>query len=154
MVIERFEVVSEMTAQKWKLSRDPLYRGDSKDGVTVPTPTADDSVVRHVLFLEGPGRQTPYLSTSEQYELAENFAKGGDVWQTYVKDAVKHSVKHISNTELLGLMKGNGKGKAKWPEPYEVMQARRYVEEWGEHLLDFRNIIDPTSVVQSIFKRS
>ena len=143
-----------MTVRKWKQSRDPLFRGDRKNGVGVPTPSADASIVRHVLFLEGSGRESPYLSTSEQYDLAENFAQAGAVWNTYIKDAKAVGVGHISKSELLGLMKGNGKGKAKWPEPFEVMQARRYVEQWCEHLLDFRNAADPTSVVQHIFKRS
>jgi len=51
-------------------------------------------------------------------------------------------------------MKGNGKGKAKWPSSFEVMQARRYVEQWGEHLLDFRQIDDTAKVVKKIFKKS
>jgi hypothetical protein len=117
-----------MTTKKWKQSKDPLFRGDRKDGIGIPDPSADDSIVRHVLFLEGPGRRTPFLSTSEQYDLAEHFAQAGAVWKVYVMNAKKKNVKHISNSELLGLMRGNGKGKAKWPEPYEVMQARRYVE--------------------------
>jgi hypothetical protein len=143
-----------MTTRKWKQSKDLLFRGDRKDGIGIPDPSGDDSIVRHVLFLEGAGRKTPYLSTSEHYDLAENFAQAGAVWKTYVAKAKNKNVGHIGQTELLGLMKGNGKGKAKWPEPFEVMQARRYVEQWGEHLLDFRNVGDPASVVQEIFERS
>jgi len=139
--------------KKWKLSKDPLFRGDAKDSVCVPNPDADDSIVRHVMYFEGPGRETPYLSTSEEYELAENFANG-TVWQTYVKLAKKESVGHIGRTELLSLMKGNGKGKAQWPNPFEVMQARRYVEQWGEHLLDFREVEDPAKITKKIFSKS
>lgn len=143
-----------MTAKKkWRMSKDPLYRGDEKDSVCVPNPEADDSIVRHIMYFEGPGRKTPYLSTSEEYELAENFSNGS-VWKTFVRIARKESVLHISSTELLALMKGNGKGKAKWPNAFEVMQARRYVEQWGEHLLDFQKVGDPSEVTKKIFSKS
>ena len=59
-----------------------------------------------------------------------------------------------SRTELLSLMKGNGKGKAKWPSAFEVMQARRYVEQWEEHLLDFREVDDPAEATEKIFSKS
>jgi hypothetical protein len=71
-----------------------------------------------------------------------------------VKEAKKEGVSHISKTELLNLMKGNGKGKAKWPSAFEVMQARRYVEQWGEHLLDFRQVDSTVEAVKKIFKKS
>lgn len=143
-----------MTAKKkWKMSRDPLFRGDGKDSVSIPNPEADDSIVRHIMFFEGPGRETPYLSTSEEYELAENFSNGS-VWETSVKIAKKESVLHISRAELLSLMKGKGKGKAEWPNAFEVMQARRYVEQWGEHLLDFRKVENPSRVTEKIFSKS
>lgn len=143
-----------MTAKKkWKMSKDPLYRGDAKNAVCIPNPEADDSIVRHVMYFEGPGRETPYLSTSEEYEVAEKFSSGG-VWETFVRIVKKESVRHISRTELLSLMKGNGKGKAKWPNAFEVMQARRYVEQWGEHLLDFREADNPAEVVYRIFSTS
>ena len=135
--------------KKWKMSKNPLYRGDGKDSVCVPNPKADDSIVRHIMYFEGPGRETPYLSTSEEYELAEEFSNGS-VWETFVKIAKKESVQHINRTELLSLMKGNG--KAKWPNAFEVMQARRYVEQWGEHLLDFRNVDDPSTVTKKNFQ--
>lgn len=70
-----------MGAKKWKQKKDPLYRGDFKDRVSAPTPNADDSVIRHVLYLEGPGRETPYLSTSERRGVAERFAQAGSVWE-------------------------------------------------------------------------
>ncbi len=139
--------------KKWRISKDPLYRGDRKESVCVPNPHADDSIVRHIMYFEGPGRETPYLSTSEEYELAESFSNGA-VWQTLVKIVKAESVTHISQTELLSLMKGNGKGRAKWPNAFEVMQARRYVEQWGEHLLDFRNIGNPAATANIIFKKS
>ena len=37
----------------------------------------------------------------------------------------------------MGLLRGSGKGDAKWNNAYEVMQAHKYVEEWQEHLVDF-----------------
>ncbi len=118
-----------------------MFRGDRKSGINVPKPNADDSIVRHILFLEGPGRETPYLSTTEEYDVAEYFAQSGTVWKTFV-------------TELLSLMKGNGKGNAKWSSAFEVMQARRYVEQWGEHLPDFRQVVNPIETVKKIFKKS
>ncbi len=143
-----------MTSKRmWKMSKDPLFRGDARNAVCVPNPDADDSIVRHVMYLEGPGRETPYLSTSEEYELAETFSNGA-VWETFVAVARKESVGHISRTELLSLMKGNGKGKAKWPNAFEVMQARRYVEQWGEHLLDFREVDRPAEATKKIFVKS
>ncbi len=137
----------------WKQSKDPLFRGDDKSEVSVPSPKANASIVRHVLFLEGPGRESPYLSTSEIRECAEHWAKGGAIWKTHVKISEKNGVNHISKSELLQAMKGNGKGKAKWDDPFEVMQARRYVEQWSEHLLDFRNVTDPEPIVKSIFEK-
>jgi len=98
--------------KKWKLSKNPLLRGDSKAGVRIPTPSADDSIVRHILYLEGPGRETPYLSASENPEAAEFFAQGGALWSTFVKKAQDHNVCHISNSDLLSNLQGNGKGKA------------------------------------------
>jgi hypothetical protein len=135
------------------MSKDPLFRGAAKDSVCVPNPDADDSIVRHIMCFEGPGRETPYLSTSEEYEFAESFANGA-VWETRMKKAKEESVGHIGRTELLSLMKGNGKGKAKWANAYEVMQARRYVEQWGEHLLDFREVEDPAAAAKKIFSKS
>jgi hypothetical protein len=51
-------------------------------------------------------------------------------------------------------LKGNGKGKAKWSDPFEVMQARRYAEQWSEHLLDFRDHPDAEHAVAEVFHRS
>jgi len=139
--------------RRWKASKDPLYRGDARDCVRVPNPRADDSIVRHIMYFEGPGRETPYLSTSETYESADQFSDGA-IWQTLVRVAGREGVGHIGRAELLTLMKGNGKGKAKWPSAFEVMQARRYVEQWAEHLLDFREVADSAQVVKKIFSKS
>ena len=107
-----------MTApKKWRPSRDPLLRGDAITGVRAPVATANDSIIRHVLYLEGPGRETPYLSTSESMAAASRFAQAGVVWKTLVKKAQANGVGHIGNSELLSLMKGNGKRKAKWDAP-------------------------------------
>jgi hypothetical protein len=139
------------STKKWRSSKHPLLRGDSKSGVQVPAPDADEAIVRHILYLEGPGRDTPYLSTSEERAAAEFFAHGGAVWGTFVGKAKDNGVRHIGNSELLHQMQGNGKGKAKWHDAFEVMQARRYVEEWSEHLLDFRGVSEPDMVVSAIF---
>lgn len=142
-----------MKKQKWKASKDPLFRGDLVSGVRPPVPTADESLVRHILYLEGPGRETPYLSTTESFDTARHFAGSGAVWETSVSRAKTRAVTHISNSELLAAMKGNGKGKAKWSEPFEVMQARRYVEQWSEHILDFRGLNDVEVTTAEIFRR-
>lgn len=123
----------------WDRRRDPLYRGDVVAGVQLPSPDADPSIVRHVLYLHGPGRRTPYLSTTERREVAERFAgKTGRVYSTRVSAWRPRAVVHIDRKELLDLLRGRGKGDAKWPSAYEVMKARHYVEENAEHLADFR----------------
>lgn len=130
-----------MTAQSWKFNRDPLYRGDVAPEVGLPTPSANNSIVRHVLFLEGYGRETPYLSASEQRATAEFFA--GANGKTYIgepKNWLRVNVKHRPRKELLQLLKGNGKGDAEWPSAFEVMRARQYVEESQEHLADFTSL--------------
>lgn len=137
---------------KWKPAKDPLFRGIFKEGVRPPTPDANESIVRHILYLEGPGRETPYLSTTESQEVAEHFAgASGLVWQTKVSKFKEVSINHLSKSELLDMMKGNGKGKAKWDSPYEVMQARHYVEQWSEHLLDCRELGDAAAAVDQVF---
>jgi len=109
------------------------------DGVQIPVPQADDSIVRHILYLGGAGRETPYLSTSESDSAARYFAgRDGKLWMTQVNRAKANGVEHISMTDLLSMLRGMGKGKAKWKSALEVMMARKYVEQWSEHLLDFR----------------
>ncbi|GAB5545863.1 MAG: hypothetical protein SangKO_056230 [Sandaracinaceae bacterium] len=125
----------------WQQKRDPLFRGDG-DPVASVDPKAHPSIVRHVLYLGGPGRSTPYHSTSEEREVAAMFAKRGRVWRTAVSRAKAQQVEHISRLDLLGLLKGKGHGAAKWKSAFEVLQARRYVERWSEHLLSYRKLDD------------
>lgn len=142
-----------MPAQsKWK-KQDPLFSGDAEAAVSVPTPDANAAIVRHILYLEGPGRESPYLSVSEARDLAARFAQDRGLWKTFVKHAAVRDIGHISNKELLQLLKGAGKGMASWDDGYEVMQARRYVEQWSEHLLDFRRVADPALAVIDIFEK-
>lgn len=118
--------MSRARTHRWKAKRDPLWRGDSAAGITEPTPTADPSLVRHILYLEGMGRATPYHSTSEAHETAARFAGSqGKVYRTTVGTAEEAGVSHISRLELLGLLRGKGKGRAKWNSAYEIMLARR-----------------------------
>ena len=111
---------------KWKPAKDPLFRGDFKEGVRPPAPKADDSVVRHILYLEGPGRETPYLSATESQEVAEYFAgPSGLVWQTMVNKLKEQGINHLSQADLLALLKkGNGKGKAKWDRAIGCAEER------------------------------
>lgn len=125
---------------------DPLFRGDGPDGPAVPKPTADASYVRHILYLEGVGRSTPYLSTTESQVIARRFAgSSGQMRQTTVRRAEERQVQHISQSELLQLLRGKGKGRAAWSNAYEVMQARKYVEQWLEHLLSFETFSSLTA---------
>ena len=102
-------------------------------------PDADASIVRHILYLSGYGRLTPYLSTSEDEDVAQRFAgTRGRVYRTTPKKILGHGIAHIPYSDLLHLLRGSGKGDARWGNAYEVMQARRYVEENAEHLVDFR----------------
>jgi hypothetical protein len=90
----------------------------------------------HPLF--GGPRQSPYLSTTESKEVARRFARNrGQVRQTTVERAKERQIRHISRSELLQLLRGKGKGHGAWNNAYEVMQARKYVEQWLEHLLSF-----------------
>lgn len=68
--------------------------------------------------------------------------------------AEENAVTHIDNKQLLGLLKGKGKGRAKWPNAYEVLQAKRYAEQHFEHLLDFTNVNDAAAVVVKIFRKA
>ncbi|WP_155742607.1 hypothetical protein [Variovorax paradoxus] len=122
----------------WKINKDPLFRGDVAHGVRSATHGADRSIVRHILYLDGQGRDTPYLSCTESKETATRFAnKGGKVYETYAKEWLSSGVKHRSRKELFLLLKGGGKGDAKWHDAFEVAIARKYVEEHMEHLCDF-----------------
>lgn len=138
----------------WKKNKHPLYRGDRSERVCTPNPAADRSVVRHILYLEGPGRETPYLSNTESTEIAQRFAgNGGCVWQAFAPQAESLGVRHIAKSELLALLKGVGKGHAKWDSPFEVMQARRYVEQWAEHLFDFSGVGDADAAVRGVYAK-
>jgi hypothetical protein len=125
----------------WSKRRDPLFRGDHSGGVSHPTPGAALSIVEHVLYLGGPGRESQFHSTTESSEFARHFAlPGGLVYKTSAPRAEAHSVVHIAQVELKRLLRGKGQGKAKWRSALEVMQARRYIEQWAEHLLDFEKV--------------
>lgn len=129
-----------MGSKAWGID-DPLLRGDDKAAVCLPVPQAPASIVRHVLFLEGPGRETPYLSTTEDDDVAARFAgRSGAIWWTSVAKVQAQSLRYISKGELLEVLRGKGKGDAAWPRASEVQTARAYVELWGEHLIDFRRL--------------
>lgn len=129
----------------WKKTRDPLFRGDDAAGVVVPDPSAPTSIVEHILYLGGAGRPTSYHSTSESEDTAAYFAgRTGKVYRTSAGRVSSHGVAHVSQVELLQLLRGKGKGKAKSHSALLVMQARRLVEQWGEHLLDFTGVDSST----------
>jgi hypothetical protein len=140
----------------WRKKSDFLYRGDAADAVFVPVPAANPSIVRHILYLDGYGRDTPYSSTSERKEVAVLFGARGGIWITRAPLAEENSVTHIDNKQLLGLLtgKGKGKGKGKWPNAYEVLQAKKYAEQHYEHLLDFSSVTDAAGVIRKIFSKA
>lgn len=80
--------------------------------------------------------------------MAAHFAGSlqGQVYQTTVGQAQTAGVRHISRIELLGLLQGTGHGDASWPSAYEVMTARRYVEQWSEHLLSYAGLPEGTDI--------
>ncbi len=128
-----------MAADAWT-EEDRLYRGDSRHGPETPVPDADRSFVRHILYIGGAGRESPYLSTTESEAIARTKYAGpkGMVRFTYVPHARELRVDHIGYLELMDLLQGRGKGRAQSRNAMQVAQARRYVEESLEHLLDFR----------------
>lgn len=143
------------TRMAWRKKRDPLFRGDAAAGVAHPDPGADASIVAHILYLDGAGRSTPYQSTTESEEVARHFAGArGRIYETRATDAEARSVGHVSRFELVRLLRGKGQGRAKWSSALEVMQARRYVEMWSEHLLDFRQVPkeDVPVVIAELYK--
>ncbi len=124
----------------WKL-RDPLYRGDAAAAVSIPDPDARLSLVEHILYLKGYGRDTQYTSVSEREDVAKRFAgRRGAVWQTDVARATLHGAKHHSKDRLVRDLRGQGRGTARWRSAWEVAQARANVLRWSEHLLDWSNV--------------
>lgn len=130
----------------WRQKKDPLWRGDGGDGLQPVDPAADQSLVRHILYLGGQGRATPYHSTTEERVSAEHFAgTHGRVYSTTIPRAQAENIGHVSRIELLRLLKGKGQGAAKWHSALEVMQARKYVEQWCEHILSYIALPDSAS---------
>ncbi len=124
-----------------------LFRGDDRSGVHLPLPGADPSIVRHILYLEGKGRATPYLSTSETAEVAERFddTRYTAVWVTSPREAAKAGAGVIPLTELRQLLQGEGRGAARWSgknAPWLVKRALQLAEGNLEHLLDFRSLAE------------
>jgi hypothetical protein len=116
---------------------DPLFRGDGRDAVSVPSPGADPSLIRHILYLGGFGRETPYLSTSSDETIAARFAAAGRVWKTSGAQAELLGAKHLSQSELQATLKSSTKGRARSPSARHRLLARKYVELHAEHLIDF-----------------
>lgn len=125
-----------------KTRRQPdLYRGDSAEGVSVPAPRSPTKIVAHILYLDGPGRSTPFTSTTESRAVASTFAgRMGAVWGTSPPIAEEQGAAHISLKRLLADLKSTGKGECAWTDPWEVAQARVFVERSSEHLLDWRQV--------------
>jgi hypothetical protein len=124
--------------------------------LTTPTPSANKSIVRHILYLEGQGRETPYLSSTEHEDTARRFAgRNGTVFHGAPKNWSGSAVKHRSRKELLELLRGKGKGDAEWHSALEVLRASQYVEEHAEHLADFSGIHpeNAQAAANTVFKK-
>ncbi len=127
-------------SKKNKSSKVPiadLYRGDAATSVSVPTPGADDNVVRHILWLGGAGQETPYTSTTHSHATAQYFARAGRIWTTTRPLAILHGAALIEQSELLQNLKGKGKGRRFQSAPRHVARARVLAERHQEHLLDW-----------------
>jgi hypothetical protein len=139
----------------WKKKNDPLFRGDAAEGVSLPDPGAPLSIVEHILYLGGAGRPSRYQSTTEAEEIAAHFAgRSGKVYRTMVELAETAGAHHISNLELMKLLRAKGYGRAKSSSALLVMQARRLAEQWAEHLLDFVDVPnhDVAQAVEDIYE--
>ena len=127
-----------LSLAEWRRSgigRQTLCRGDAADEVRLPDPAAAEDIVGHILCFHG--RHTPYLSTSETYEQAQHFAGGGRVWQTTATSAESRDVKHLSRTEILGIL--NRKSQ-RFSNNHERLKAMDLVRRHAEHLLNFRSV--------------
>jgi len=90
---------------------------------------------------------------TETKSTATHFAgTRGRVWTTDAPKARQNGAKHVSKLDLLHLLKGYGKGKAKWSSAIEVAQARAYVLRWNEHLLDWKGHAAVAAAVAATFK--
>ncbi len=124
-----------------RTATETLFRGDSTDAVAVPDPASRTSIVEHILYLGGYGRETPFTSVTESEDAADHFAgSDGAVWLTAAPRATAAGAKHWSRRALLDNLRGFGKGRAKWRSAWDVAQARRYVAEWAEHLVDWSGV--------------
>lgn len=95
-------------------------------------------MIRHILYLGGYGRESPYLSTSGDESLAGRFASGGGrVWKTSGELAERLGAKYLSQSELQTILKSSTKGRASWSNARQRLLARKYVELHAEHLIDF-----------------
>lgn len=144
------------TGPRARRSAHVLFRGDSETGVATPTPSSKTTIVEHILYLGGYGRETPFTSTTESEDAAGHFAgPSGAVWTTEASHAIAAGAKHWSKSTLVGNLRGFGKGRAKWTNRWEVAQAQQYVKRWSEHLLEWSEQSSPDVVaaIGSVFQK-
>lgn len=111
--------------------------------------------MRHILYLGGYGRESPYLSTSAQETRAARF---GRLWKTSGELAEGLGAKHLGQIELETILKSSKAGRARWRNARQRLQARKYVELHAEHLIDFISFKarpeTVAGVVRSMFEKA
>lgn len=109
-------------------------------------------MVAHILQFGGRDQPTPYTSTSDVLEYAKHFAfPGGIVWHTNEQTVTRLRARVISLGELRHLLRGFGKGKAKWNDAWEVKQALGLAEYWREHIIDWSGHPDVANAIVACF---
>jgi len=134
-------------------SDSPRYRGNDDEVAGRPAPKADSNLVRHVLYLGGRGRATPYLSITADRDEAATF---GALWKTSSAALRSSGAKHLPNDALIAALTSN-KGRARWPSTKDRLRAAKYAEEHGEELADFSAFDDESTALAATttsFQRS
>jgi hypothetical protein len=129
------------------VDREPqVYRGNSDDVAGRPEPSADSNLVRHVLYLGGPGRSSPYLSLTADRATAVDF---GTLWESSVAALNSAGARHLPTEALITALKRN-QGRSKWPSARDRQRALKYVEQHGEELADYRSFSDARSALAAV----
>lgn len=125
---------------------DRLYRGNDDEVAGRPDPRANDNLVRHVLYLGGRGRASPYLSATADRNEAAEF---GPTWETTSAAVQASGARHLPNDALIAALKRN-RGRARWPSTRDRQRALKYAEQHGEQLVDYGAFPDAPSALSAV----